>query len=160
MADMLVPSPTVSPVFSAASRIICAPRFSSGSRELDLFRNRYAIFTDQWPAELLLDQHALRPRPQRDSNGIGQHGCPAQQFFTSGTLEKQLFSGHSYVSHRLIKNNNHNRVPFANPAPMGGGADHCFRNNVCETVSWGVSRSAWNGIYHDLATKRDAAFKS
>ena len=29
---VLVPSPTASPVFSAACRSICAPRFSSGSR--------------------------------------------------------------------------------------------------------------------------------
>ncbi len=29
--DVLVPSPTLSPVFSAACRSICAPRFSSGS---------------------------------------------------------------------------------------------------------------------------------
>ena len=101
---MLVPSPTTSPVFSAACRSICAPRFSSGSFELEFLGDGHAVVADERRAPFLLDQHRLRFRSERDANGVGELGRAAQDLFARRGAEQDLLVGHGWTT-RVSKDN-------------------------------------------------------
>ena len=79
IVDVLVPSPTFSPVFSAAWRNIWAPRFSSGS----LRSNSFAIVTPSFTEEvrpISSDQDGLGFGTESDTDGIGELSRPRRSF--------------------------------------------------------------------------------
>ena len=90
---VLVPSPTASPVRSAAWRIIRAPRFSSGSFELDLLGDRDAVVADERAAPLPLDQDALRLGAERHAHGVGERGRAAEDLLRASERKRSCLCG-------------------------------------------------------------------
>ena len=96
MVDVVVPSPTESPVRSAAWRIICAPRFSSGS----LRSNSLAMVTPS--LQTIGTPHALPMStlfdlgPSAHSNGIGESGRSSKKLLARRGMKQQLLVAHGH----------------------------------------------------------------
>ena len=94
IVDVLVPSPTMSPVFSAAWRSIRAPRFSSGS----LRSNSLAMVTPSLQTigapHFFSISTDLDFGPKRDADRIGELRRPTQDFLASRGAEEDLFVCH------------------------------------------------------------------
>ena len=94
MVDVLVPSPTASPVRSAASRIICAPRFSSRSST----SNSFAMVTPSLQTSGLPHFFSIKthfdfgPSVTRTASGEGARA--AQYFFACLGMKTDLFVWH------------------------------------------------------------------
>ena len=93
---VLVPSPTMSPVFSAAWRSFRAPRFSSGSGvlEIDFLGDGHAVITDDRRAPSLFDQYRLGLRAQGYADGVGELGRATKDFLARSGAEENLFVCH------------------------------------------------------------------
>ena len=94
MVEVLVPSPTASPVRSAASRSICGAEVLLGVLQLELLGDGHAVVADERLAPLLLDQHALGLRAERHAHGVGQGGGAAEDLLPRRRVEQQLLMSH------------------------------------------------------------------
>lgn len=69
-----------------------------GILELQLLGNGDAVITDHRSAILLFDEHRSYLGPERAAYGIGERGCPLQQFRTSGVVKEQIcINGHIVI---------------------------------------------------------------
>ena len=95
MVAVLVPSPTMSPVFSAAWRSIRAPRFSSGSlRSNSLAMVTPSLQTIGAPHFFSISTDFDRG-PKRHAHRVGELRRAAQNFLARGGAEQDLFVCHS-----------------------------------------------------------------
>ena len=62
--------------------------------ELELLGDGHAVVADDRPAPLLLDEHALRLRAERDADGVGERQRAVQDLFAGGGLNEQMFVRH------------------------------------------------------------------
>ena len=105
MVEVLVPSPTTSPVLSAAWRSTWAPRFSSASlRSNSLAMVTPSLRTDRC-APALLNQNRFRFRAQRDADRIGKQRRSAQDFFAGGGVKQDLLVGHDRLFVLVVQSN-------------------------------------------------------
>jgi hypothetical protein len=91
--DVVVPSPTASPVRSAAPRSICAPRFSSGSfRANSLAIVTPSLQTTGLPHFFSMSTHRdLGPRVTRTASAIAV--APRSTFSRASDLNKRCLCG-------------------------------------------------------------------
>jgi hypothetical protein len=94
IVEVLVPSPTISPVFSAASRNIRAPKIFFRIRQVDLFGDSHTVVANQRGAPFFLDENRFRSWSQRNPHSICELSGPPQDLFSRLRTEQYLFVRH------------------------------------------------------------------
>jgi hypothetical protein len=144
--DVLVPSPTASPVFSGALPQHLRAQILLRVLQMNLPGNGHPVVADEGCTPFLLDQNGCGLGPQRHPRGIGKRPGSAHQLLSGDGAEQDQFVGHGWAT-SFSKCNSVPGSPIGQTRALNGitaanhfDPDQCRRRPAAKKMSGVVSQ--------------------